>query len=104
MQLDQVFDERQSKAETAVPSGARRVGLGEAVKDIGEEIRNDAFARVAHSDANVRVHALQAHFDAASLRCELDGVGKQVPDHLLQSSWVAGGNKNAGWLAFQFSP
>src|SRR5262247_3113691 len=90
MQLDQVFDERQSKAESAVPSGARRVGLAEAFKDIGQEIRADAFARVAHGDANVRVNALQARFDAASLRGELDGVGEQVPDHLLQARWVAG--------------
>src|SRR5499426_1674491 len=88
MQLDQVFDERQSKAESAVPSGARRVGLSEAVKDIGQEIRADAFARVAHGDADVRVHALQARFDSTSLRSELDRVGEQVPNHLLQSRGV----------------
>src|SRR5215468_10798969 len=90
MQLDQIFNERQAKAESAVPSGARRVGLSEAVKDIGHEIRADSFARVAHGDANVRVHALQARFYAASLRGELDRVGEQVPDHLLQASGVAG--------------
>src|SRR5499426_464830 len=96
MQLDQVFDERQSKAESAVPSGARRVGLAEAFKDIGQEIRADAFARVAHGDANVRVHALQARFDAASLRGELDRVGEQVPDHLLQAGGVTGNRTNFG--------
>src|SRR5262245_66655645 len=90
MQLDQVFDERQSKAESAVPSGARRVGLAEAFKDIGQEIRADAFARVAHGDANVRVNALQPRFDAASLRGELDGVGEQVPDYLPQANGGAG--------------
>src|SRR4030095_2025159 len=90
MQLDKVFDERQSKAETAVPSDARRVGLAEAVKDVEQEIRADAFARVAHGDANVRVNALQPRFDAASLRGELDGVGEQVPDYLLQANGVAG--------------
>src|SRR5262245_48629483 len=90
MQLDQVFDERQAKTEAAVPSGARRVGLAEAVKYIGQEIRADAFARVAHGDANVRVNALQPRFDAASLRGELDGVGEQVPDYLLQANGVAG--------------
>src|SRR5262245_33838962 len=90
MQLDQVFDERQAKTEAAVPSGARRVGLAEAVKYIGQEIRADAFARVAHGDANVRVNALQPRFDAASLRGELDGVGEEVPDHLLQANGVAG--------------
>src|SRR5262245_20046411 len=90
MQLDQVFDESQSKAESAVPSGARRVGLAEADKDIGQEIMADAFARIAHCDANVRVNALQPRFDAASLRGELDGIGEQVPDHLLQANRVAG--------------
>src|SRR6266511_3165101 len=96
MQLDQVFDERQSKAEYAVPSGARRVGLSEAVKDIGQEIRADAFARVAHGDADVRVHALQARFDSTSLRSELDRVGEQVPDHLLQSRGVTRNLTNFG--------
>src|SRR5262245_60998856 len=90
MQLDQVFDERQAEAESAVPSGARHVGLAEAGKDIGQEIRADAFARVAHGDANVRVNALQPRFDSTSLRSELDRVGEQVPDHLLQSRGVAG--------------
>src|SRR5262245_29662444 len=94
MQLDQVFDERQSEAESAVPSGARRVGLSETVKDIRQEIRADAFARVAHGDANVRVYALQERFDAASLRGELDRVGEQVPDHLLQARRVAGNLAN----------
>src|SRR5262249_22739633 len=83
MQFDQVFDESQAESESAVPSGARRVGLSEAVEDIGQEIGADAFARVAHGDTNIRVRALQARFDAASLRSELDGVREQVPDHLL---------------------
>ena len=89
MQLDQVFDERQTKAEATVPSGARCVGLSEAVKDIGQEIRADSFACIAYSDANVWIHTLQARFDLASLRRELDRVGKQVPDHLLQAGGVA---------------
>jgi len=33
----------------------------------------------------VWVYALKARFDAASLLSELDRVGEQVPDHLLQS-------------------
>src|SRR5262245_46377334 len=90
MQLHQVFDKRQTEAEAAVPSGARCVGLPEAVKDKRQEIRADAFARVAHGDAYVRVYSFQARFDAAYLRGELDGVGEQVPDHLLQASGVAG--------------
>src|SRR5262249_33958244 len=90
MQLDQVFNERQSETKPAVPPGARCVSLSEAVKDIWQEIRANAFARVAHGDANVWVHAFQARFDAASLRCELYRVGKQVPDYLLQAEGVAG--------------
>ena len=83
MQLDQVLDERQTKAEAALPFSARRVGLSEAFKDIGQEIGADTFACITHGDANVRGYALKAHFDAASLRGELDRVGEQVPDHLL---------------------
>src|SRR5215468_8540496 len=96
MQLDQVFDERQAEAEAAIPFGARCVGLSEAVKDIGQEIRADAFPRVAHCNANVWVYALKAHFDATSLRGELDRVGEQVPNHLLQAGGVTGNRTNFG--------
>src|SRR5262249_26986862 len=96
MQLDQVFDESQAEAEAAVPSSARRVGLAEAVKDVWQEIRADAFARVAHGDANVWVHALQLRFDATALRRELDRVGEQVPDDLLQPVRIAGDLTNFG--------
>src|SRR5262249_12343700 len=88
--------ESQAEAEAAVPSSARRVGLAEAVKDVWQEIRADAFARVAHGDANVWVHALQLRFDATALRRELDRVGEQVPDDLLQPDRIAGDLTNFG--------
>src|SRR5262245_26706477 len=96
MQFDQIFDERQTKSESAVPFGARCIGLTEAVKDIWQEIRTDALPRVVHGDANVWVDALKAHLDTASWRGELDGVGEEVPDHLLQAGEVTGNLTNFG--------
>src|SRR5262245_63823568 len=81
MQLNQVFCKRQTEAEAAVPSGARCVGLPEAVKDIRQEIRADAFACVAHGDANVWVHTCQARFDAPPLRRALSRTATHVPPH-----------------------
>src|SRR5262249_26718344 len=90
MQFDHVLDKSQAEAKATVPFRARLVGLSEAVKDKGQEIRANAFAGIAHGDADVRIYALQARFDTTSLWGELDGVGEQVPDHLLQAGGVAG--------------
>src|SRR5215813_834331 len=90
MQFDHVLDKSQVEAKATVPFRARHVGLSEAVKDKGQEIRANAFAGIAHGDADVRIYALQARFDTTSLWGELDGVGEQVPDHLLQAGGVAG--------------
>src|SRR5262249_61660793 len=81
----------------AIPSCARCVGLSEPVKDIGHEIRWDAFTRVTYGDADVRVYALQARFDVTALWRELDRVGKQVPNHLLQADVVACDLSDFGW-------
>ena len=73
------------------------VGLAEPVEDVGQEIRADAHAVVAHPDLGVAVAgALQADLDAAAGRGELDGVREQVPDHLLQAVGIAGDRPASG--------
>src|SRR5262249_44854472 len=96
MQFDQILDERQAKSESAIPSRARRVGLAKAIKDLGQEIEGNPFASITHGDADVRNNALQPHKDASSLRRELDCVGEQVPDHLLQAGGITGNLTNYG--------
>ena len=99
--LPYVFDRfRQAKSESAVPSRARRVGLAKAIEDTGQEIGGNPFARIAHHDADVRIYAFQPHCDASSLRRELDCVGEQVPNHLLQTGRVTG---NLAYIEWELS-
>src|SRR3954463_8130684 len=52
VRFDQLFDEREADAEAAVPSGRRAVGLTEAVPDVRQKFRRDAFAVVLDLDGN----------------------------------------------------
>jgi hypothetical protein len=56
---------------------------------VGEELGRDALARVGHLEAQVVLPPLQPHLHAAAPGSELDGVGEQVPGHLLQAVWIA---------------
>ncbi len=89
VQLDQVADDRQAEPEPAVGAGDRPVGLAEAVEDVRQEVGADADAGVGHPDDGVAPLLAQADLDPARPGGELDGVGEQVPDHLLQPVGVA---------------
>ena len=73
------------------PAGARarRLGLGEPVEDMRQEVGRDAAARVRDRDLHLGAVALQAGLDAAAAWRELDRVREQVPDHLLQTVGIA---------------
>src|SRR5207237_7571148 len=79
------------EAESALRAAARRVALLESLEDSGQDLGRDADAGIAHLDRD-RVR-LRAHgdVDPAALRGELDGVGDQVRDDLLQAGRGAGG-------------
>ena len=70
-------------------AGRRGVRLAEAVEDERQELRGDALARVGDAHDHVRVFAVDGDADAAARAGELDRVGQQVPDHLLQPVRVA---------------
>ena len=78
------------RPEPAVPPRGGGVGLAEAVEDVGEELGLDADAGVDDADLDVRVDPLQEDLDLAALGRELDGVGEEVPDDLLEAGGVAG--------------
>ena len=84
VELDEVADDREAEAQAAERPRARRVGLPEALEEVGEELGRDAPARVANGQLEVGVHALQPDVDAPALGRELDRVGDEVPHHLLQ--------------------
>lgn len=89
VQFDQVVHDREAQTQTAVDAGERRVALAEAIEDMGQELRADALAGVAHRDVGAGLVVTDAHFDTAAARRELDGVGEQVQHDLLEAAGVA---------------
>ena len=69
-------------------AGRRCVGLAEAFEHVREEVGRDADARVAHANDHLLVLASQAHRHLAVRGRELDGIGQQIPHHLLQAARV----------------
>src|SRR4051812_47526460 len=63
----------------------RRVSLPESVEDKRQERGIDADAGVGDAQFDLALGGRRRRRDGASGRCELDGVGQQVPDNLLQS-------------------
>jgi len=89
VQLDQMADDGEAEAEATVLPARRGVGLAEALEDVGEELRLDPHPGVGDDDLDVRVDPRDEHLDLPPLGGELDGVGEQVPDHLLEAVGVA---------------
>ena len=89
MDLYEVADYGQTKAETAMGAGCRDVGLPKAFEHIRKELRTDALTSVCHDDLNARLEPLRSDFDASARRRELDRIGQEIPDHLLQPFRIA---------------
>ncbi len=70
-------------------AGGGGVGLAEAAEQLRQELRRDAVAVVAHVHHVLPVLLPQHDLDPALDRGELDGVGQQVPQHLLQPRGIA---------------
>ena len=88
VQLDDVSHDGEAEPEPAVSAADRRLALSESVEDERKELAANALARVADRDPRHRVAALEPDIDAAARRRELDGVGEEVPDHLLQAAVI----------------
>ena len=89
MQLGQLADKRQAQTQAFRATGVRRIGLPERVEQEGHEFRRDALALVHHRNAHVDITGFDRHLDVRPLRAELDGVGQQVPDDLLDPLGIA---------------
>jgi hypothetical protein len=88
MQFHQMAHYRQPQAETAMCPPRVAFELAEAVEDEGEKLRLDPHAGVAHNDRDVLDLALKTDSDLPSSGCELDSVGQEIPDDLLQAVGV----------------
>ena len=61
-----------------------RVCLLETLKQVRQKFRADALASIADRYLCLGICTFKPYLDPASFRCELDGVGEQIPDHLLE--------------------
>ena len=89
MHLDQVAHDGESEAQASLHARAGAVRLAEAIEHVGQEIECDSHAGIGDHDLDMAVPPLQADGHLSLARRELDGVGEQVPHHLLQAIRVA---------------
>src|SRR5688572_6893458 len=89
MHFDDVTDDRQPEPQTTCLARRSGVRLTESLEDVREELRSNTDPRIADGDLHVRVDAFETKLDPPEFRCELDGVGDEVPDDLLQTVRIA---------------
>jgi len=66
----------------------RGVLLPKSIENIRQKFATDAFTIVADSDFRTRVALPNTHNDATATRSELDRVGQQIDNHLLQPARI----------------
>src|SRR5262245_46927158 len=84
VQLNQVANDRQSESKPTVHSRDGAVGLTKTIKDIRQKCWRNTFAAIGYCDLHMRVCPLQLGLYSASFVSELNRIGKQVPNDLLQ--------------------
>src|SRR5262249_47086433 len=80
--LHQALHNGQSQSQSAVLSGNAPIGLAKPIEDKRQEFWRDSDAGVDHLDFGISVEIPEANFHDAPRRGELDGVMRQIPDHL----------------------
>ena len=89
VQVDDILDQRQSDAQAArAPAGAG-VNLPEHLEDTGHVDRVHANAIIRDGDDGHAFLGLQAYIDPSFWRSELDGVGDEVPNDLLNAYCIS---------------
>src|SRR5439155_22697650 len=94
--LDQVAGDGQPEAQSAVLLRDRRVALVKALEDVGQDVGGDADPGVPHDDLGVVSRAPGDHRHTAAVGGELDRVGEQVLEDLLEPGGVAPDREGAG--------
>ena len=91
MQLDNVPHDGQAQTES---TNATRADISipllrKAIEDVRQEFDWNANSVIRDRDLDVRIDAPKADVNAASLRRELHGIRKEIPEDLLQATSVA---------------
>ena len=78
----------QPQTRAAIALGDLVIGLGEILEDSLKMLRPHANTRVGHDDCHIDIGHAGLHGDYAILG-ELQGIGQQVDDNLLEAGLVA---------------
>ena len=88
MQLDDRFDQRETDSESSTPAHQRCIDLRERIEDMRQKIRGNPDPRVANRHDEVTTRGPDRDLDPSVRRRELDGIGQEVTDDLLEPSRV----------------
>src|SRR5688572_30812970 len=83
-------DNCQAQTEPAVSASSSTFSLAEWIKDVRYEVWPDPLPGIAHDNLDMRINPLDAHLHASIARREFDGIGKKIPDDLLQTAGIPG--------------
>src|SRR4028119_1144391 len=89
-------DNRQSESESTVRSRRCTFGLTEALKDIGQELRADAKARIADANFDIGVDAFKLDSNVSPFGSKFDRIRQEIPNHLLQAIRIARNQSTCG--------
>src|SRR5262249_17359126 len=82
-------DHGQTQPQSAMLPRGTSVCLPETFEHMGQELGKDTIAGVLDDDFSIAAGGFQAQLDVTIQGSELDCIGKQVPDDLLQAITVA---------------
>ena len=96
MQFDDVANDSESETEAAVLPRRAAIALPASFEQMRRYLRIEADARVVDDEAQLIAFRPELNVDPPPAARELDGVGHEIPDHLLQPvgidlNWADGG-------------
>ncbi len=75
VQLDEMLDNGKTKSQPAMHPRRGTISLSEAIEDVWQKFRSDAYARVTYRNLDVRSNLAGFDSNVTTLRSKLDGVG-----------------------------
>lgn len=96
--LDQLFTDRQTQAGPAFLTLVAAVSLGKLLEDMGAKCFGDSRALVADADPHAPMMQGAVQADLAAGGGELDGIGEEIGQYLLQARDI---HLNLEWRAIE---
>ena len=89
VQFDEMTYDGQAQTQAGLRTRRCVIGLTKALEYVGQEFGADAASRVRNAQHGTTLQATELQADASVVRREFDGIGEEVPDHLMQAGLVA---------------